>query len=286
MARFDLHAMAMRANPGRRKRVVPIRDIAPPATYASDLFAIYKPVVALWTRYAERIAAEYERTLSALTTDAPADIQALLDEAGSELERLFIVLDAALRDFSLRVEAYQRGKWRGAVLSASGVDLQTVIGPEDVRETLESYLTWNTQLVRDVSAQTRQRISNSVFSGLQNRTPAREVAKEISEATGLARDRSLRIASDQLSKLTGALADERRREAGLDVWRWRHSGKRHPRESHRDRNNELYTDNRALVGKKVDGQVIRAAPEEKDRPSRPPYCGCRAQSELIFGFDE
>ncbi|RSV15813.1 hypothetical protein CA235_07415 [Sphingomonas sp. ABOLF] len=254
---------------------------------ATDLYqAAYKPVVALWARYAERIAAEYERSLSALTTDAPVDIQALLDEAGSELERLFIILDAALRDWTLRVEAWQRGKWRGAVLSATAVDLQTVIGPEDVRETLESYLTWNTQLVRDVSAQTRQRISNAVFAGLQNRAPAREVAKEIREATGLARDRSLRIASDQLSKLSGALADERRREAGLDVWRWRWSHKKNGRAEHIARDGGLYTDNPALVGKSVGGEVIRAAPERGDRPSQKPYCGCRAQSELIFEFDD
>ena len=280
--RIDLTALARRAKNPRRKSIT-IRDVAPPAMLATDLYqAAYKPVVALWTRYAERIAAEYERSLSALTTDAPVDIQALLDEAGSELDRLFIILDAALRDWTLKTEAWSRGKWRGAVLSATGVDLQTVIGPEDVRETLDSYLTWNTQLVRDVSAQTRQRISNAVFAGLQNRTPAREVAKEIREATGLARDRSLRIASDQLSKLSGALADERRREAGLTVWEWVHSGKRHPRSWHVQRNGRYYSDDRARIGTEVDGKTVEAEPDRGDLPSRPPYCGCRARSVLVF----
>ena len=284
--RYDLAQMATRAQK-RKRKFVSLRDIAPPTILASDLFAAaYKPVVALWTRYAERIAAEYERSLSALTTDAPVDIQALLDEAGSELERLFIILDAALRDFSLKTERWHRKRWVGAVLSATGVSLETILGPEDMRAPLESWLAWNTELVRDVSAQTRQKISNAVFSGLQSRAPARDVAKQISEATGLARDRSLRIASDQLSKLSGALADERRREAGLDVWRWRWSHKKNGRAEHIARDGGLYTDNPALVGKKVGGEVIRAAPERGDRPSQKPYCGCRAQSELIFEFDD
>ena len=280
---FSLKEMAMRANPGRRKRAVTIRDIAPPATFATNLFqSAYKPVVLLWTRYAERIAAEYERSLSALTTDAPIDIQALLDEAGSDLERLFIILDAALRDWTLRVETWQRGKWRGAVLSATGVDLQTVLGPEDMRETLEQTIAWNTSLVRDVSEQTRKRISDAVFSGLTERQPAREVAKTIREATGMARDRSQRIAADQLSKLSGALADERRREAGLTVWEWVHSGKRHPRSWHVQRGGHYYSDDRARIGAEVDGKIVEAEPDRGDLPSRPPYCGCRARSVLVF----
>jgi predicted DCC family thiol-disulfide oxidoreductase YuxK len=280
--RFDLTELARRARNPRRKSIA-IRDAAPPTVLATNLYlAAYKPVVAQWTRYAERIAAEYERSLSAITTDAPIDIQALLDEAGSVLERLFIILDAALREWTLRVETWQRGKWRGAILSATGVDLQTVIGPEDVRETLESYLRWNTELVRDVSGQTRQRISNAVFAGLQNRTPAREVAAQIREATGLARDRSQRIAADQLSKLTGALADERRREAGLTTWEWRHSGKRHPRSWHVQRNGRYYSEDKAMIGKVVDGKTVEAPPSADDLPSRPPYCGCRSRSVLIL----
>jgi len=262
--KYDLAAMLRRTRNPRRKQIV-FRDIVPPATLATDLYlAAYKPVVEAWSRAAERVIAEYERTLSTLVTDSPADLQAALDAAGSDMERLFILLDAALRDWGVHVERWQREKWRGAVLTATGVDINTLIGPEDVRQTLEQIIAWNASLVRDVSAQARTRIGNAVFAGLQNRTPAREVAKQIREAVAMSRRRSINIASDQLSKLTSALASERRREAGLDQWKWRHSGKLHPRETHLARNGKLYDD--------------ETAPE--DLPGRLPFCGCREQAVI------
>lgn len=280
--RYDLTAMARRVRNVRRKAVV-LRDIAPPAVLATDLYrAVYAPVVALWSRTAERVIAEYERSLSAITTDAPVDLQALLDEADSDLQRLVILLNAALTDWSVKVESWQRGKWRGAVLSALDVELGTLIGPEDARQTLAEYIEWNTSLVKDVSAQVRQRIANAAFTGLTQRLPARDVAKTIREATGMARDRSQRIASDQLSKLSSALAAERRRDAGLDVFEWRHSRKRHGRADHIPRDGKYYSESADRVGTEVDGKTVLAAPPKGDRAGEPPYCGCRELGVLIF----
>jgi hypothetical protein len=281
--RYDLATLTRRVKPGTRRKSIIIRDIAPPAMLATDLYrSSYLPVVEAWGRAIPGIVEEYERTLSAIITDSAEDIQSRLDAASSDLERLFILLDGALRDWAVRVESWSRGKWRGAVLSATGVDISTLIGPEDMRETLGSYLAWNSGLVRDVSAQIRQRISNAVFSGLQNRTPVREVAKQINEATALGRDRSKRIASDQLSKVSNALADERRREAGLTIWKWRWSHKKHGRPEHIARDGKLYSEVAADVGQDVEGQTVNAAPDASDLPGRPPYCGCRSQACLIL----
>lgn len=276
--RYDLAALTRRANPGIRRREIVIRDIVPPATLASDLYAgTYKPVVEIWASRAEAIIAEYERTLSSLTTDSPTDLQARLDAAESDLERLFILIDASLRDWTVSVEKWQREKWRGAILAGTSVDIKTLIGPEDVRATLEQYLEWNTALVRDVSAQTRQRISNAVFTGLTQRKPVREVAAEIRDAVGMARDRSMRIAADQLSKITSSLADERRREAGIDVWKWRWSHKKHGRKIHAARDGKLYADSAAGA----DG-VKDINPPPEDRPGQLPFCGCRGQAVLML----
>lgn len=264
--RYSLAAMTRRTRNPRRSAIV-LRDIVPPATLATDLFrSAFLPVIQTWEAAIPAIVAEYERTLSAMTTDAPADVEAQLSFVEQEVNRLLLVLTPRLRDWALRVERWQRGKWRGAVLSATGVDLQTLIGPEDVRETLETTINWNVALVKDVSAQAQQRISNAVFSGLNERKPSREVAKEIREATGMARRRSINIASDQLSKVTSALADERRREAGIDTWKWHHSGKLHPRAEHQARNGKEYTD----------------ATAPADLPGRLPFCGCRSQAVLTF----
>lgn len=296
--KYDLAALTRRTRNPRRSAIV-LRDIVPPATLATDLYrAFYLPVVQVWERQIPIILEEYMRTagafvsdsrfsaetgahpLCARLTDSPADIQAQLDAATSELDRLFILLDAALRDWGVRVERWQREKWRGAVLSATGVDINTLIGPEDVRETVATYLEWNANLVRDISAQARQRISNAVFAGLQNRSPVREVAKQIREATGMARGRAQRVAADQLSKITSSLADERRREAGIDVWKWRWSHKKHGRPAHIARDGKLYADTASGAGGEVSGDPVREPPE--DRPGQLPYCGCRAQAVLVL----
>jgi SPP1 gp7 family putative phage head morphogenesis protein len=139
------------------------------------------------------------------------------------------------------------------------VDLQTLIGPADVQETLDALIGRNVALVKDVSAQARGRISDSVFRGLTERRPAREVAKEIREAVAMSRRRSLNIASDQLTKVSSALDGERMRQAGIEKWKWMHSGKLHPRAEHKARNGKVYT----------------FADPPPDMPGEKPFCGCR-----------
>lgn len=306
--RFSLADLTRRTRNIRRSAIV-IRDIAPPAMLATNLYrSTYAPVVAIWQRAIDPIVEEYSRTLGSMAadaglraetndgtaehrfsptkmpvvrlTDAPSDIQSRIDAADSEFERLFIQLTAALEEWGVSTERWHRRKWADAVLSATGVSIDMLIGPEDVRETVAQYLEWNASLIRDVNAQVRQKISNSVFAGLQERKPAREVAKEIREATGFARDRSTRIASDQLSKMSASLADERRRQAGIATWKWRWSGKKHGREAHIARDGKLYADTAAGAGGQVNGQDVLAPPD--DRPGFLPFCGCRSQAVISF----
>ena len=276
---FDLRAMTRRANPGMRRKAIVLRDIKPPATIATNLYrACYKPVIDGWTAALPRIEAEYARTLSEITTDSPADAQAEIESATDSINRLLLNLTPQVRDWAIRTEQWFRGQWRGAVLSATGVDLETLIGAGDMRAPLETHIQWNTSLIKDVSDEARKRIGNAVFDGLRNRTPAREVAKTIREAVGMGRDRSIRIAADQSNKLTSALADERRREAGITAWEWVWSRKLHGREVHIARDGNYYSDDPADVGYELNGKNLLAPPE--DRPGQLPYCGCRSRSVI------
>ena len=266
MMAFDLKAMARRAKNIRRRQIV-IRDIIPPAVLASNLYArAYRPVVQAWSDGADRIIAEYTRTLSDMTTDAPVDVSGEINSVSDAIDRLILLLTPEIRDWALQVETWFRGKWRGAVLSATGVDLAVLIGAGDARATLETYIQWNASLVKDVSAEAEKRISTAVYDGLRNRTPAREVAKTIREAVDMSRRRSINIASDQLSKISSSLASERRREAGLDHWKWRSSHKKHFRPEHQARDGKVYTDEDA----------------PKDLPGQLPFCGCREQAVMVF----
>jgi uncharacterized protein with gpF-like domain len=265
---YDLAQLA-RAQGVRRTKV--LRDIKPPAMFATNLYhAVYAPIVQEWSMAVPAIMAEYSRALGDITTDSPADVQAAIDGADNAASVLFFSLTPRLKDWALRVEKWQRSKWRGAVLSASNVDIGQLIGPFDVRATLDTTIARNVGLIKDVSAQARQRISSAVFDGLRNRTPARDVAKLVRAAVGMSRRRSVNIASDQLNKLTSALADERRREAGIHDWLWLHSGKLHPREEHKARDGKEYSDANA----------------PNDRPGMLPYCGCRQRGVLKLDDDE
>ena len=135
-------------------------------------------------------------------------------------------------------------------------------------------------LVKDVSAEEQRRMTSIIYDGLRGNKPAREVAKELRGAVGLGTKRSQRIAADQLQKITSSLADERRREAGIDAWKWLHSGKLRPRQNHKERDGNIYSDDPTRVGQIIEGQTIKAPPE--DRPGQLPWCGCRSQSVISF----
>jgi SPP1 gp7 family putative phage head morphogenesis protein len=257
--RYDLGLMVKRAKKLRRKSI-PLRVPAAPNALATSLYqTAYAPILKAWADFTPRIMAEYERSLSAITTDSAADVEREIETAEQTLSRIILMLTPRLNDWAYRVESWQRGKWRGAVLSATGVDVGTMIGPTDMKEALDTLIARNAALVKDVSAQARNRIATATLDGLRNRTPARIVAGQIRDAVAMGRDRSLRIASDQLSKASSALAAERRREAGIDAWQWVHSGKLRPRPDHKARDGKRYTDKTAPV----------------DKPGQLPFCGCR-----------
>lgn len=274
--RFDLSALARRAKNPRRKSIT-LRDIAPPAMYATNLHrSSYVPVITLLNTYADRLNTEYARTLSSLQTDSADDLTSILAELSEALSRLYLNLTPSLRDFTVRYERYFRGRWRGAVLAATSVDLQTLLGPEDVQQTLEETIAWNTSLVRDVGEQGRTKIASAIYAGLRARSPARDVAAQIRDATGFARDRSLRIASHQLSSLHAKLAEERQRQAGITEIEYKSSHKLHPRAWHAARDGKVYD---LDTYKEIGGDDVI---EPQDRPGLPPFCGCRTLSRISF----
>lgn len=273
MPRFDLATLARQARPGGRKRSITLKEIAPPAILATDLYrAAYKPVIDVWRQSLPRIDAAYARALGELVTDDANDVNAEVESVAQDVSRLLILLTPRVREWAIKVENYVRKSWAGTVKSATGVDLTTILTTGDVTAPLEQHIQWNTDLIADVSGQVRQRVSNSVYSGLTERRPARDVAREINEATDLGRDRSQRIASDQLGKLSGSLAEQRQRDAGIEIVIWRHSRKLHPRARHAARDQKKY---------RLDGYTAVDGSETvppDDWVQRQPYCGCRTQA--------
>lgn len=277
--RFDLAELTKRQSKPRRKTIT-LRPITAPATLASDLYAIYRHIITAWQEALPAIEVEYARTLSAMTTDAPADLAVQISLPEAQAATVLLTVRARLARWAAIIEAWHRARWRANVLAATRVDLSTLIGPADARETLETVIERNVGLIKSVSDETRRRVADAVYRGLQNRTPARDLARELREAVALERRRALRIAADQNVKITSALNEERRRQAGIMAWEWVHSGKKHPREDHKARNGLLYSDDPADAGTEYEGQTVRTPPE--DRPGQLPYCGCTSRAVLIL----
>lgn len=248
--------------------------ITPTASLTADLAAIYMRAVHGWRdQLSAVVLPAYEATMAELR-DAFTDAQAINDDladvrnaaegAGESMNRLLLLLTPALREWVVKAERWHRLKWSRNVMTPTGVDLATMIGPEDVRETLESVLARNVGLIRSVSDETRARVADIVFRGFQKRTPTRAIARELTAAVGLARRRALNIAVDQTVKLSAALDTERMLQVGLTDWRWIHSGKKHYRPEHKARNGRIYTFKRPPA----------------DMPGELPYCGCKKQGVL------
>ena len=262
--RYDLRAMTKRARQTRRKSIT-FRAVTIPSTSASDLYAgAYAPVIAAWTEAIDLILAAYERALSAMTTDSPADVGRVVEQREGVAFRVALTIRARLEQWAMRLEALHRRKWRAAVLIATSIDIGTMIGAGDMRMPIAASIERNVSLVKSVSEQARTRIGDAVFRGLTRRAPAAEVAKEIRDAVAMSRRRAMNIAADQMVKLASALNEERRREAGIATWEWMHSGKAHPREEHKARNGKRYSDDDPPA----------------DMPGELPFCGCTSRAVL------
>ncbi len=278
--RFNLAAIVKRFKPTRRKSIT-IRAIIPPSMFATDLYqAVYAKVMAAWEAGLPAIINAYARTVDArnnrLITDSVEDIMAAIAGLDDSLTRLILDLLPELKTWAVTVDRWHRGKWRGNVLTATGVDLSTMLlGGGDAVSVAET-VAWNASLVKNVSDEAHQRIASIAFAGVNARKTAAQVAKEMNEAVDLGRARSKRIAGDQMRKLTSALDRERQHDAGITRFKYRSSHKKHFRRWHQARDGKLYE---AETLKEVGGtDVIKT----DDQPGIPPFCGCVRSAVLVL----
>jgi SPP1 gp7 family putative phage head morphogenesis protein len=262
--RYDLKAIAKQA--GYRRKVTKFRIITPPNMLALEYYRMVRPALERAKAQVPSIMAQYERTLAQMTTDSPSDVQAEISAIEVFGQSIGIVFSAAVLRWIEQVERWHRGKWSANVLTPVNVNLGTFLTAGDVAQTLESFLAANVALIKDINAEQVRKISDIVFRGLQARTPPRQVGKEISEVTGFARKRTLRIAGDQLQKLTSALDAERMRQAGLDEYIWNHSDKVNFRPEHKAR----------------DGNTYKIGEFGSDDPGMKPFCGCKRGPVMSF----
>lgn len=248
-----------------RKRDLTLRPIATTQAQAKTLQRLYAPIMQVWSDgVRDRILPAYAASLATFTGDSPADIEAEIEITEESAVRAVFDFRAFFAEWAQALQLWHVNRIGSQLTYATGIDLSTQLG--GATGTIEDALARNTALIRDISDQARGRIADIVFRGLQQRTPVRDVAKEINEALGLGRARSLRIASDQTVKLSAALDKLRQEQLGFDSFVWRHSGKTHFRPEHKARDGKVFS---------WGSDVAR-----DDPPGYAPFCGCKALAHM------
>lgn len=273
MMRYELARLAWQV--ASRPRGVTLRPIEPTAALAQELAAIYLDVVKEWTAavkatilpaYAEALLAK--PTLDRGIADDVGPIERAMESTEETLSRLVLPLNPRLSRWALRVERWHRQKFEAAVKAGTGVDVAPFVSGAGGEAAIRLSVAKNIELIRSVSDQTRHRIANVLWRGYEQKLPIAEIAKQINVATKLSRDRAWRIASDQTVKLAAQLDRDRQAEAGIEDFKWRHSGKVHFRPKHKARDGKIYS------WAKNDLQG--------DLPGVAPFCGCKAQAHVVI----
>jgi len=176
-------------------------------------------------------------------------------QAYAVIASLTIAIDA----WAEQTQKWHADKFAANVAAGTSIDVELLMSSDAVMDTLRAFLAENVQLITSVSDETRSRIAGIVWRGYLARTPRREIAREINKALGMARDRALRIASDQTVKLAAKLDELRQVEAGIDVFEWRHSGKVHFRPEHKARNGKRFKWTSAVARTDPPGRAINCA---------------------------
>lgn len=248
------------------RRAITLRPIFTTRQQERTLAAMYLRVVRVWSEGArDRILPVYTRSLAEYTGDSPADLQAEIAAVeNGAVQAILTGFTAAYSEWFSDLVLWHINKLGSQLTYVDNVTLRTQLGP--ATGTFEDLLARNTALVRNVSDQTRGRIADIVFRGLQARTPSRDIGREIAEATGLGRKRANRIAADQTVKASAALDQLRMEQLGIDRFVWVHSGKRHYRPDHKARDGKVFA---------WDSDVAR-----NDPPGRLPFCGCHARAYI------
>jgi SPP1 gp7 family putative phage head morphogenesis protein len=278
MLQFNMRSLIRRTRPrlAVMRRALVLRPIIPTAVLMGNLERLYMRVVRRWWEgsrdqllpaYRSAIEREAARARQSGVVMDDEGLAGVINALSQEVDRLVLELTPDLREWVVVVERWHRSRW-AASLVPSGVDLKTLIGPEDVRTTMETVVQQNVSLVRNVSDTTRRRIEQIVFQGFQQRLPARTIAKQLSEAVGIERRRAMLIATDQTQKLSAQLDTERMQQAGLDEFEWQHSGKVHARPHHKARDGKRF---------KLVGEI-----PPDDMPGIPPWCGCHKRAVLTL----
>ena len=257
----------IKAKAPARKRTVTLRTIVPTLALRKDLAVIYLRVVKAWRNHiAETILPMYGATLERVVKDdVTSTLAHALSRAEEDAYRVVAEQKANAQAWTVRVEKWHLGQWVSALKSGAGVSIAGVLLNEDAADQISFALERNASLITNLSADMQKRVEQTIWQGVANQVPRRELAKQLQESLDIGRSRALTIARDQTNKLSGELDRLRQEQAGITSYEWVDSGKVHYRPEHRSRRGKIYRWDK---------------PPADGHPRTQPNCGCSAKAVL------
>lgn len=188
------------------------------------------------------------RLLSLKLTDAETQ---LLSTDLSQWEKILLTLEKAI-DAGVREEASQtlltqaffridrntREGLKRQIERLTGQSLWLGIHPAAL---LESFVNEHTKLIKSVQREYIDKVGVALDRGIREGRLQKDIGKEIRQLTGLSKKRAQLIARNAPLQYSGALTRHYQISAGIKKYRWQTSQDERVRESHRDKNDTVYS---------------------------------------------
>lgn len=274
--------------PRRQPRMLPPSSIE--REYALRILAL----VALTRAAFEPMMAELPGLLASAARERADDarfdagegrrIQQLIDAARERLHNAFGSgeLERLAYEFANRTSRFNRDELIRQTRAAFGVDV--IGGDRKVGGIVEGFVSENVALIKNIPTKLADDIGGAALRAVTSGTLHGDLAGELEERFGVARNRAKLIARDQVGKLTGQINIARQREIGGTGYIWRTSHDRRVRGTPGGAFPHAHPSHFARDGKRF----TYDNPPEGGHPGEAILCRCNAEPDftgLVEGWD-
>ena len=154
----------------------------------------------------------------------PGSIADLVDLLDRELKSIQLAPDLdprtakRLEGVMASMQSFSRASFAAVVRHFLGVDV-TLTEPS-LAVALEAWASENVKLIKSLQTKALEQVKTIAVGAVRSGLSVEQARDEIIERFGVAESRANLIARDQISKLNGALTEERQTKLGIDNYVW------------------------------------------------------------------
>lgn len=144
----------------------------------------------------------------------------LFDKLGEVSARLVALVKAAIERILGTESERHTKKWREAIKSATGIDVEAIVQQDDILPLLALAVARSSALVVDLNRQVAADVERVVYDAVAKQKAVSALKKELTDRFGVAEKRAELIAVDQVSTMVAELTEMRHRQAGITEYIW------------------------------------------------------------------